>query len=191
MTSTNSIIAQPSISSPSPQSIAWYQEPIAIITFVLATVIVNLVTVYKSWADLKNQQKLFTEGQNLKERDDIRYKLNNFFGPMRELRFESKVLYDVFALTEKEEAVRNNSYFRTITHLADGKLFSDQDKALLSEIVEISRKQLTLIEKEGWTVTNFNLTELIGQLGAHIRILIMAYESKLMGMSHPKRILKP
>jgi hypothetical protein len=183
---TNTLIAQ--ASSPpqqsSSQSEASYQIPAGITLGVLfVTVLVQLFTVYKSWKDLSNQQRLFLEGQNLKERDDIRYKLNNFFGPIRELRAESRILYDVFALREKEEAEKSGSHFRTVTHLTDGKPFSDQDQALLKEIIELGKKQLELIEEEGWAVTNLHLTELLGELGAHIRILIMAYESKLNGMS--------
>lgn len=187
---TNTLIAQ--APSPSQQSSSQsgvnYQIPTGItLAVLLITVSVQLFTAiftaFKSWKDLSNQQRLFIEGQNLKERDDIRYKLNNFFGPMRELRAESRILYDVFALKEKEEAEKSGSYFRTVTHLTEGKPFSEQDQALLKEIIELGKKQLELIEKEGWAVTNLHLTELLGELGAHIRIMVMAYESKLNGMS--------
>lgn len=180
---TNSIISQSPNTSPITQNIAWYQEPITIFTFIIATVIVNLFTVYKSWSELRNQQRLFIEGQNLKERDDIRYKLNHFFGPIKELRGESRILYDVFALKEKAEFKEKKSYFRTVTYLTDGHSFSDQDEALLDEIIAIGMKQIELIEKEGWAVTNLHLTEILGQLGAHIRILRMAHENKLEGMT--------
>jgi SAM-dependent methyltransferase len=40
-----------------------------------------------------------------------------------------------------------------------------------------------LIEEKGWTVANLPLTELFGALGAHIRVLVMAHESKLLGMT--------
>ncbi len=182
----NAEIAQapPSPQQSPSQSGASYQIPTTITLLVLLiTALVQVFTVYKAWRDLTNQQKLFIEGRNLKERDDIRYKLNHFFGPMRELRAESRILYDVFALKEKQEAEEIGSYFRTVTHLADGKLFSDQDQAILDEIVVLGKKQLELIEKEGWAVTNLHLTDLFGKLGAHIRILVMAYESKLNGMT--------
>ena len=164
------------------QEQAWYEMPITITSFVLATVIVNLVTIYKSWSEIKNQRKLFVENQNINEREDIRYRLNNFFGPMQELRVESRTLYDVFALKEKEYAEKSNIPFKTVRYLIEGKTFSSHDQALLEEIVEIAKKQLELIEKEGWVVKNIHLTELIGKLGAHIRVLLMAYEHKLDGM---------
>jgi hypothetical protein len=110
-----SVIVQLPSPSPAPQSISWYQEPITIATFALATVIVNIVGIYKSWADLQNHQKLFVEGQNTKERDDIRYKLDNFFGPLKEIRVEARILYDVFALSEKEGFRGKGSCFRTVT----------------------------------------------------------------------------
>jgi SAM-dependent methyltransferase len=157
--------------APLPEVFSW-------VTFgLIVTAILNLFQLFKGWNELNNQKKLFTEGQNLKERDDIRYKLNSFFGPMKELRTESRLLYDLFAINEK----KNVEGFRTLSYLVDGNKdkLSKPDQAFLEEIIVIGKKQLDLIEKEGWAVRNILLTDLLGKLGSHIRVLIMANDSKL------------
>ena len=165
---------------------------LALIIVNLATIIFHIFMIYKSWKDIQNQQKLFIESQNLKERDDIRHRLNHFFGPMKALRSESRLLFDVFAIDEKKEAATNNSYFRTLTFLTDGKSFNKGDEQLLSLIVDVGKKQLKLIEKEGWAVENSALTELLGFLGAHIRTLILAKDHKLDEMTDKlKRMVFP
>jgi SAM-dependent methyltransferase len=141
--------------------------------------------IYKVLREVRNQKKLFIEGQNLKEREDIRYRLNHFFGPLKELRAESRILYAHLALDEKKNYAeqKNGQRWRALRHLSQGKDFSDQDKAILKEILEIGEKQLNLIEKEGWLIDNSTLAELFGMLGAHIRLLTLAAEHKIDGIS--------
>jgi hypothetical protein len=51
------------------------------------------------------------------ERDEIIRKLNLFYGPFKELRTQSKILYEKFVLQRK------SSPFRTLKHLLDGNRF--------------------------------------------------------------------
>ncbi|MBU1413959.1 class I SAM-dependent methyltransferase, partial [Myxococcota bacterium] len=122
------------------------------------------------------------EGQNSKERDDIQRRLKEFYGPFRAIRSESRTLYSYFALIEKKEQNDKGQYFRTLRHLTDGNELSKQDTAILSDILYLGQKQLDLIENEGGAVTNSNLLELLGMLGAHIRALLLAAKSKLDGL---------
>ena len=168
--------------SPNPEPFSWVTIGLVVTIFLnLATTILNIFQIRKGWKELKNQDRLFIEGQNLKERDDIRYKLNSFFGPMIELRTESRLLYDVFAVNERKQ----ENGFRTLNFLAGGNKtrLSDSDQAILKGIIEINSKQLDLIEKEGWAVRNILLTDLLGKLGAHIRVLSMANDLKLNNMT--------
>ena len=138
---------------------------------------------YKVVKEVGHQKQLFIEGQNIKEREDIRVRVKNFFGPFRSLRSESRTLYSYFACEEKEAARQDGKYFRTLRHLTEGKKFSKQDSAIQDEILQLGRQQLELIEKEGGSVTNPYLLELLGLLGAHIRALLLAADGKLNGFS--------
>jgi len=134
--------------------------------------------------ELTLQNKMLIEAQCQKERENITNKLNFFFGPLKALRAESKTLYDLFALTEKKEAEeKREKRFRTLRHLSQGKTFSEQDSVILNEIIDVGIKQLELIEKEGQVLENPELSGLLGKLGAHIRLIQKAAESKLNGFS--------
>ena len=155
----------------------------------IVAALVGLFGIIQICRELINQKKSFIEGQNQKERENITKKLNSFFGPLKELRAESRNLYQYFALQEKKLSLTmENKRFRTLRHLARGKNFSSQDQSILNEIINLGNKQLELIEKEGNIVENSNLAELLGQLGTHVRLLSLASNKKLLGMD---KILEP
>jgi len=157
---------------------SWLKD---ISTFIIS--ISAIVAVIRVIKEIGHQKQLFIEGQNLKERDDIRSRVKFFLGPFSAIRSESRTLYSYFALDEKTEATHSGSYFRTLRHLTEGKDFSKQDTAIQGEILQLGRKQLELIEKEGGAITNPHLLGLLGLLGAHIRVLLLAAEGKLNGFS--------
>src|SRR6185295_6969534 len=73
------------------------------------------------------------------ERDEIIKKLNTFYGPFRELRTQSRILYSKFALELRPESERETGKrFRTLRHLLEGKSLARQDKELLIQILGIS-----------------------------------------------------
>ncbi len=152
----------------------------------------TLFGIFKIIQEVGHQKRLFIEGQNLKERDDIRSRVKNFFGPFSAMRSESRILYSYFALVEKAEALQEGNYFRTLRHLCDGKKLSKQDAAIHDEILQLGRQQLNLIEKEGGSITNPHLLGLLGLLGAHIRALLLASDGKLDGFSETlKKLVFP
>ncbi len=158
---------------------SWVKEGM---NFVL--VVGAIFTIYKILKEVGYQKRIFLEGQNLKEREAIRNRLDNFFAPLKELRAESRILYSHFAEDEKAITKQNKEKtFRTLRHLSQGKSFSDQDQAILTEIIAIGKKQLSLIEEKGCVLENSSLAELLGCLGAHIRLLSIAADRKLDGMS--------
>jgi SAM-dependent methyltransferase len=143
-----------------------------------------IFTIYKILKEVGYQKRIFLEGQNLKEREAIRNRLDNFFAPLKELRAESRILYSHFAKDEKAITKKNKEKtFRTLRHLSQGKSFSEQDQAILTEIITVGKKQLALIEEKGCVLENSSLAELLGCLGAHIRLLSIAADRKLDGMS--------
>jgi Methylase involved in ubiquinone/menaquinone biosynthesis len=174
-------------------------EPTALqatLTFIQTIVVTfaALAGVWKVTQELGNQKKLFKESQNLKEREAIRHKLNNFYGPFKALRTESRLLYDAFAKGPKLEVKERTGkdFFRTLRYLAEGQDFVPTDRAILEEILRIEQKEIDLIEKEGWAVSNLRLNELLGKFATHIRLLALAAEHKIDGMSEDlKEIVYP
>jgi len=178
---------------PHPVEPTSYQATLAFIKELILT-FGAIFGIWKICQEFGNQKKLFKEGQNLKEREAIRYKLNNFLGPFKALRTESRLLYDAFAKSPKLEVKQKTGkdWFRTLRHLAEGKDFSPADRAILEQILEIEQKEIALIEKEGWAVNNLKLSELLGKFATHIRLLALASEHKIDGMSEDlKHIVYP
>jgi len=56
--------------------------------------------------------------------------------------------------------------------------------AAWAQILEIGKQQIALIEKEGWAVTNTDLSALLGRAATHIRILLLASQGKLEGRAN-------
>ena len=151
--------------------------------------VIAIIGLWKILIEFKDQKNQFIASQNQNERNQISKYLNEFFAPLVELRSESKVLYQFFAKKEKNQCnSEGEPRFRTLRHLSQGKIFSPGDQALLSEIIDISKKTLMLIETKGYNLGSSALSDLLGTLGAHIRILNQAAEGKLKGMD---RILEP
>jgi len=115
------------------------------------------------------------------EREEILKKLNTFYGPFKELRTQSKILYRKFAPSHREEYKNRGFRFRTLSYLIEGNTFSGQDAEILNQILQIDRELAKLIESHSGVVDKPELQELLGRLGAHIRILQLACEGKLSG----------
>lgn len=152
----------------------------------LLGVIVSFFTVYFTFAkygeDRKKELNIETYKQLEKLRKETDNKIESFFGPINELREESKILYNIFAIDLKEKEKKSNKYFRTIEFLCSNtNKFSVTDKALLQEIRTLSNKTLNLIEQKIGIVTNPALVSLLGKACAHFRILELACQGKLIG----------
>lgn len=116
------------------------------------------------------------------EKDEIVKKLNTFYGPFKLLRTQSKILYGKFALKVGPEYLKSTgTRFRTLRYLLEGKTFDVQDKEILTQILQVGQKQLTLIESQLGLVDSPELQDLLGTLGAHIRILQLASDKRLTG----------
>ena len=149
-------------------------------TFFLGSVLGGIFTWSKILRDIKFQKLSFDEAQNSKEREEIRRKLNQFYGPFKEIRTESRYLYSIFALDEKKAERNSGGYFRTIRYLAKKHTFQESDEGLLDAILTLGERQLEMIEKEGAAISNSSLAELLGQLGAHIRLLLLTREKNFL-----------
>src|SRR5258705_4660041 len=116
------------------------------------------------------------------ERDEIIKKLNDFYGPFKELRTQSKILYGKFALELRpgyEGAT--GTRFRTLRYLLEGCTLDVQDTEILTQILQIGSEQVKLIESQMGLVDRPELQDLLGTLAAHIRILQLAFNKKVTG----------
>src|SRR6185295_9472088 len=128
----------------------------------------------------------FNLSKSKEERDEITKKLNSFYGPFKELRTQSKILYGKFALQAAPDyEAATGSRFRTLRYLLEGKTFEAQDTEILTQILQIGQEQLKLIESQMGLVDKPELQDLLGTLAAHIRILQLAFDKKLTGPPDP------
>lgn len=127
---------------------------------------------YINWGMLK--QKRVED-----ERREIYKKLNSFYGPFQQLRGRTRELYQSFALTKKDK----QKEFATLTALLESHDFDQNDKALLEEIVRLTRQSDELIIENAGLIDDPELRELFTKVGAHWHILRLAYEGNLSGNS--------
>lgn len=125
----------------------------------------------------KNNERLSIIAITKEQREEIISKLNQFYGPFKECRMQSSVLYSKFALKEKSEARTSGKEFRTLKHLLAQKHLSRWDQLLLNEILDLGNKQVALIEKYLGLVDKPELQELLGKLCAHEKMMQLSVRS--------------
>ncbi len=128
-------------------------------------------------------KKQYELARSEEEREEIYRKLVTFYGPFKELRTQSKILYRKFATKLRDEAKQRGERFRTLEYLLQGRQFVGQDAEILSEILRIGKETLILIETRSGVVDKVELQELLGMVATHIRILQLACDGKLTGPS--------
>jgi SAM-dependent methyltransferase len=152
---------------------------------IVASFITSLFLVKTQRSQNRVQNEINTRQLNLvrskEERDDIVRKLNTFYGPFRQLRTQSRILYSKFAkeLMREHSEKHDGERFRTLRYLVSGGKFEGADLELLKQILHLGQKQIRLIESRSGVVDKPELQELLGKLAAHIRILRLASEGKL------------
>lgn len=156
----------------------------------LATVIVSMCvaffTIRKYGKDLKQQQdKQDIEKHHLIS-SNAKEKLEKFYGPCNALLEESRLLYAHFALSEKQHCREIGDYFRTLRYISDdigASKLSNHDQSILLTIIDTSKKIISLIEEYSGFVDNPELHSLLGKLCTHYKILVLAYDGKLVGQA--------
>lgn len=147
------------------------------------TVIVGAFSlVFAIWKHSSDKKNARTKA----EIDKIQERIRTLYGPLKELREESKMLYDIFAVELKSSYFKSNGeHFRTLTYLRENKIttLKPYDQEILKQIVDISRKNITFIEDNGWAIDSSALSTLLGNLCAHFRTMEIAAEDKMLGAS--------
>ncbi len=112
------------------------------------------------------------------ERAEIHKKLDEFYGPLLQLRMKSNLLYNKFS--EKFKAQDNG--FTTLTYLLEGKIFEGNDATLLKEIIILGEQSEKLIHDKAGLIDDTNLrTQIIPRATTHFLILRLAYKQALKG----------
>lgn len=136
----------------------------------------GLFIFYKYLADRK-------ESRRLKQIEKLESQLRTFFGPLKELREESKGLYEIFAVQFKHDyEAEHGRRFRTLRYLRNNKPESlpQYDQEILKSIINISKKNIDFIEEHGGAIESTALSSLLGSLCAHFRVMEIGAEGKLV-----------
>ena len=153
------------------------------------SLIAVIVSFCSSYLLLRNQDRAqirqYMLSKSEEERDDITKKLNTFYGPFKELRTQSRLLYLKLNADQKpdDKGATAKVGSRTLKNLLESHIYTDQQRALLLQILQLGCTQLKLIESQMGVVDRPSLQDLLGRLGAHIRILQLAFDKKIQGPS--------
>lgn len=157
---------------------------------VIISAIALIVSAYLTNQTLKAQKaqiKMTLDGQKQTEaRQEIYKKLNEFYGPLLQLREESYQLYQKFSKNYRT----SDPDFATLSYLLDGKKFIGNDKILLEEILNLGIKCENLIHSKAGLIDDTELrTVLIPRATNHFLLLRLAYNGILEGESMKYRDL--
>ena len=148
---------------------------------VLAPLLVLVFGIYKYFSD-KREQRTKDERQYASIKASLlEKKLEEFYLPFLQLRAQSSTLYSVFANNLKEIEKEKGFSFKTLEYLCEGLPLEQSDKEILNEIKNVSQKILALIENKSYHIDEKDVSGLMGKVSSHIRLLILASESKLIG----------
>lgn len=139
----------------------------------LGIIIVGLAAVIFSYFQFK---KSLEAEKRREKREEIRKKLDEFYGPFLQLRKKSDILYDRFQSNFRA----NDKDFSTLRYLMNGHKFEGNDKKLLEEIIIIGKKCEELIHSKAGLIDDSNLrNKVLPRLTTHFLILRLAFEEKL------------
>ena len=109
------------------------------------------------------------------KRRQINRELEEFYYPMLELLRKNHILYNIFS---------NNQEIKTLVKLLNKQNFSNNDRALLCEIVKIDDEINKLILKNINLIKgDRELSDKINKASIHFTLIRMAYEGKIVGES--------
>jgi hypothetical protein len=120
------------------------------------------------------QRSQLKQKQREDERKEIYKKLNEFYGPIQQYLGKSRELYDRFTASR-------GANFRTLIALLAGEKFEGNDAVLLKQIIDIDERMEDLIITHSGLIDDAELRELLAKVGAHFRILRLAYDGVLTG----------
>ncbi len=141
----------------------------------LGSIVVGAVAVLISF--IVSRQS-FKEKKLEEQRLQLNKKLNEFYGPLYQLRKKSNILYKKF----RQKFEETDPDFSTLRYLLNGYKFEGNDKVLLEEIINIGKQSEELIQANAGLIDLPELrNELIPKATTHFLIIRLAYLEKLVG----------
>lgn len=108
----------------------------------------------------------------------ISQKLNEFYGPLLQLRMKSNKIYQIFSKKHRAK----DEHFATLTYLLKGTKFTGDDDALLKEIISIGKQCEELIHNKAGLIDDSKLrTEILPRATTHFLLLRLAHAGTLSG----------
>ncbi|MBZ4040947.1 MULTISPECIES: hypothetical protein [Flavobacterium] len=141
----------------------------------VSPIIIGLVALLLSYFQMVKTLNAKKEDE---ERAEIRKKLDEFYGPILQLRMKSNLLYQKF--NEEYRAVDSN--FSTLIYLLNSHVFSGNNKILLEEIIKIGELTEKLIHEKAGLIDDTNLrTIVLPRATTHFLLIRLAYAGALTG----------
>jgi len=129
------------------------------------------------WYSNIQSNKALNAKKEEEKRIEIQTKLNEFYGPLYQLRKKSNLIYNEFR--KKYADVVD---FSTLTYLLNGNTINGNEAELLKEIIKIGEKCEELIHSKAGLIDDFNLrTNVIPRATTHFLILRLAHSGNLRG----------
>ena len=142
------------------------------------TAMVSLVIAIRSQSMTK---KLHDEDQRKRENEkiikDAEHKLEEFYYPYLLIAKENTSLYEVF----RKEYYAEDKSFRTLPALLEKKEFSENDMAILGQIIENDVALKKLINEKAHVIEDRNLREELIKSATHYAIIELAFNKKITG----------
>lgn len=141
----------------------------------VSPIIIGLAALWLSYFQLLKTLNAKKEDE---ERAEIRKKLDEFYGPLLQLRMKSNLLYQKF----NEDFRAADSNFSTLIYLLNSHVFSGNNKILLEEIIKIGELTEKLIHEKAGLIDDTNLrTVVLPRATTHFLLIRLAYVGALSG----------
>lgn len=158
----------------------------------LATIFAGIVSTSAIIFNFQLSKRSLNEKREEEKRAFMKSQLNEFYGPMIQLREKSNIIYKKF----RGNFIEKNPEFSTLTWLLKGHQFEGNEEVLLQQIISIGGLCESLIHEKAGFITNPKLRdELIPRASTHFLLIRLAYEGDLKGqeelykdMTFPKEL---
>lgn len=137
----------------------------------IAVSIISIIVNCIQWSKEKKRTK------NAAICDALQKKLQCFYYPYLLLEKENTELYKMFAIKEKDK----DKSFKTLVYLLNGQkdTFSENDKNILSIIIENDIKLRTLINENGQYIDSDSLRKDLSDMAVHYQLIELAYDGSI------------
>ena len=152
---------------------------------------IDWATVLASWAGVivgiaaviagyLQSERSYKEKKIEEKRELISRRLDEFYGPIIQLREKSNKLYEKF----RKKHFANDPNFATLTYLLNGFQFEQNDSVILKEIIDIGTQTEKLIHDKAGLIDDGELRDtLLPKATTHFLLIRLAFNGAIKGNS--------